>query len=309
MGGIGSVLAFLVGGWLADQHPRQIYPFAMAAAVMLLALAVLLGFVREPAAIAWRRARGLPVRDSRANRFAAQVLDAGLGHAEREPQSEGEADAPRGAMRRLAVLRHLDPGERRSLVFLLFAIFFWFAAYNAVETFFTLYATNRLGVTEGRATMMLSAFSLSFVVFALPSGKLAERIGRLRLIRAGLVGLTLLFVPMIAIENQQLLILLLALGGACWAAININSLPMVVELATGRTIGSFTGFYYFFSFSAAIVSPILFGFIRDLSGNYATLFIYAPVAFVLAFICMLQVRHGDNYELRAAPPGTGPAAN
>jgi MFS-type transporter involved in bile tolerance (Atg22 family) len=68
---------------------------------------------------------------------------------------------------------------------------------------------------------------------------------------------------------------------------------MVVEMASKDRIGSFTGYYYFFSFSAAIASPILFGFIRDLTKDYSTLFIYSVVAFAGALVCMLTVKHGE----------------
>lgn len=296
MGGLGSVLAFLLGGLLAKLHPRLIYPFAMAAVVLLLALAMLLAFVREPDAVAWRRERGIEVPDRHAYRFAAEVLDAGL--AEKTEASD-EAELPDrqslGGIR--GALAHLERPERRSLLLMLAAIFFWFTGYNAVETFFTLYAVNVHGFEAGSATMMLTAFSLLFMIFALPSGHLAERFGRLRLIRIGLVGTIIVFIPMNLIEQPMLMLVILAIGGMFWACVNINSLPMVVELATPDSVGSFTGFYYFFSFSSAIVSPILFGWIRDLTGSYSTLFVYSPIAFALALLAMTQVRHGDNLEL------------
>lgn len=41
-----------------------------------------------------------------------------------------------------------------------------------------------------------------------------------------------------------------ALVGLAWAAINVNSLPMVVEMCRGSDIGKFTGYYYTFSMAA-----------------------------------------------------------
>jgi MFS-type transporter involved in bile tolerance (Atg22 family) len=189
--------------------------------------------------------------------------------------------------------KNWQPGEKRSLFALLLAIFFWFCGYNAVETFFTLYATKELGMTAGAATTTLTLFSLSFVAFALPAGIIAGKFGRRKIILIGLVGIIAAFVPMLFVSNVTILRLLLLLGGLCWACININSLPMVVEMASKDRIGSFTGYYYFFSFSAAIASPILFGFIRDLTKDYSTLFIYSVVAFAGALVCMLTVKHGE----------------
>jgi MFS-type transporter involved in bile tolerance (Atg22 family) len=105
--------------------------------------------------------------------------------------------------------------------------------------------------------------------------------------------------PASAMIKQIVVIALLACAGIGWACVNINSLPMVVELASHDKIGRFTGYYYFFSFSASIVSPILFGWIRDMTQNYNTLFIYAVICFGLALLCTSFVKHGEFTDAKA----------
>ena len=219
-------------------------------------------------------------------------------------KAEPAAKKPAGGLRaklRLALPADLPKPQKRSLVFLLLAIFFWFCGYNAVETFFTLYATEHLHMVKGDAVLTMTIFSLSLVAFALPAGILAGRFGRKRLIIAGLAGMIVIFLPMLFIGDPLVLRVLLLFGGIFWAFVNINSLPMVLELASKERIGSFTGYYYFFSFSAAILSPTLFGLIRDLTRNYTTLFAYSVLAFILALICMFNVRHGEADPRAAAP--------
>lgn len=264
MGGLASIVAFLIGGKIADAFGRR-STFLMGSVVMMLAVALLFFLVKEK--------QGSGVAESA---------------VEKTEKSGGFG----------AFLR-LQRAQRKSLLFLLLAIFFWFCAYNAVETFFTSYGTTHLGLTDGQSTMLLAFFSVAFVIFAVPSGFLAEKLGRKRTILLGLCGLVLVFIPMLWIENILLLRILLIVGGLLWACININSLPMVLDLAQSSELGTFTGYYYFFSFSAAIASPILFGIIRDLTQTFTSLFAYAPVCFGLAFLCMLQVRHGEN-ELKPA---------
>ncbi|MDI9461963.1 MAG: MFS transporter [Bacillota bacterium] len=162
-----------------------------------------------------------------------------------------------------------------------------------METFFTLYAVNVLRLSQGEGATMLTAFSLTFVAFAIPAGLLGSKLGRKRTILIGLTGITLAFIPVLFMENKLIIMILLAVGGIFWACININSLPMVVELASKDKVGSFTGYYYFFSFSAAILAPITFGAIRDLTDNYSLLFVFSSVAFILALISMLFVKHGE----------------
>ena len=272
MGGVGSIIAFFVGGRLADWQGYNA-PFLMGGSVMIFALMMLIFFVRE--------ADSRVHEDTKTPRQDKFLVD--LIKKIKEEHRLKKSEPP----------KNWQPGEKRSLFALLLAIFFWFCGYNAVETFFTLYATKELGMTAGAATTTLTLFSLSFVAFALPAGIIAGKFGRRKIILIGLVGIIAAFVPMLFVSNVTILRLLLLLGGLCWACININSLPMVVEMASKDRIGSFTGYYYFFSFSAAIASPILFGFLRDLTKDYSTLFIYSVVAFAGALVCMLTVKHGE----------------
>ena len=251
LGGLGSLIAFLVGGILFDIGGFSL-PFLMSAIVMLMALLVLVFFVREP-----------------------------------KEAYEPEAESKDAKVK-------LEKDELKSLLLILFGVFFWFTGYNAVETFFTLYATNTLGMTPGGATMTLSFFSLTFLSFAVPAGFIGARIGRRRAILIGLSGLVVLFLPMVFIANIWITRACLFLGGFCWAMVNINSLPMVVKISGASKIGTYIGYYYFFSFSSQIVSPILFGFIRDVVGHYKVLFLYSCIAFALAIVVLFFVKHGED---------------
>ncbi len=297
MGGIGSIIAFLAGGYLTKIDETGRLAFGMGSLLMIASLVCLLFFIREPVADAWRNAqRNTISRRLTAREFAATLKRDDVAD---EIKSKGGLD------------RKLTAGEKRSLFLLLGAIFFWFCAYNGIETFFTLFATNTLNVGKGTATIMLTSFSLTFVAFALPAGLIASKRGRKKTIVTGLILLLLFLLPMVFINpilttfgvdiadpasnliKQIVVIALLACAGIGWACVNINSLPMVVELASHDKIGRFTGYYYFFSFAASIVSPILFGWIRDMTQDYNTLFIYAVICFGLALLCTSFVKHGE----------------
>ena len=188
----------------------------------------------------------------------------------------------------------LNKDERKSLILILFGIFFWFTGYNAVETFFTLYATNALSMTPGDASMTLAIFSLTLVAFAVPAGFIGARIKRRKAILIGLSGLIIFFLPMVFIANAWLTRICLFFCGLSWAMVNVNSLPMIVRISGEEKIGTYIGYYYAFSFSAQIVSPALFGLIHDAVGNYRILFLYACIAFALAMASLFFVRHGED---------------
>ncbi len=269
MGGLGSLFSFAVGGILFKLGGVPL-PFIASSVVMLLALLVLKLFVHEEK---YKEEAGVEEN--------AEIAQETIDDAEKSKKSV-------------------------SLIFLLFAILFWFCGYNAVETFFSLYVINTLKdaagnfLTEGDASFLLAFFSVTFLFFSIPAGFIGSKIGRKKTILMGLAGVAVLFIIMIFTGNIWVLRALLFLGGAFWACVNINSLPMVVELAQWKDIGKYTGYYYFFSFSAAIISPILFGWIRDLVKNYDVLFIYAPITFALAFISMLFVKHGEAKKTETA---------
>ena len=263
-GGIGSVIAFLVGGILFNIGGMTM-PFLVSGVIMVIAAAILFITVKE-----------------------GNILIQ-MGVYQTEPVKTEAV-----MVSRRDVVSHLDKGEKRSLILILSAIFFWFCGYNAIETFFTLYATNTFpALTDGDASMMLTFFSLSFLVMAVPAGYIAGAIGRKRSIIIGLIVDVVTFIALFLVKDLLTIKILMAVGGIFWAMVNINSLPMVVEMAGIKTIGAFTGYYYAFSQSAAILSPMLIGLIHNATKNYASVFPYAAIFFVLALLAVITVRHGE----------------
>ncbi|MBR2121520.1 MAG: MFS transporter [Lachnospiraceae bacterium] len=190
---------------------------------------------------------------------------------------------------------------KKSLVFLLFSISLWFIAYNGVETWFTTYASRMWNMALGSASLCLMIATGGAIVSYIPVGIIAGRIGRKKTILTGVVmmfcAFMILFVyTLISDHFSPLFYVLFFAVGMGWAAINVNSLPMVVEMCKGADVGKFTGYYYTFSMSAQIVTPIVAGFLlRHVS--YLTLFPYAALFMVAAFCTMQMVRHGDSKEI------------
>ena len=187
---------------------------------------------------------------------------------------------------------------KRSLVFLLISVALWFIAYNGMETWFTTYAVKMWDMALGDASLCLLVATAGAIVFFIPSGIVASKIGRKKTILLGIVILGGSFFAgfiftLIHPSFSPLLYVLFACVGIGWAFINVNSLPMVVEMCKGSDIGKFTGYYYTFSMAAQIVTPIVAGWLL-LHVGYITLFPYATVFAIMAFITMMFVKHGDG---------------
>lgn len=187
---------------------------------------------------------------------------------------------------------------KRSLVFLLISVALWFIAYNGMETWFTTYAVKMWDMALGDASLCLLVATAGAIVFFIPSGIVASKIGRKKTILLGIVILGGSFFAgfiftLIHPSFSPVLYVLFACVGIGWAFINVNSLPMVVEMCKGSDIGKFTGYYYTFSMAAQIVTPIVAGWLL-LHVGYITLFPYATVFAIMAFITMMFVKHGDG---------------
>ena len=186
---------------------------------------------------------------------------------------------------------------KRSLTFLLASISLWFIAYNGVTTWFTKYIEQVMGEGLGGASTCLLVATAGAICSYIPIGALAAKIGRKRTIQLGVALLTLCFLLGFVLTCTSSVItpvmyVVFALVGLAWAAINVNSLPMVVEMCRGSDIGRFTGYYYTFSMVAQVVTPIAAGSLMR-AIDYRVLFPYAAIFSTLSFVTMCFVRHGD----------------
>ena len=256
MGGVGTLIATLGSGFLYGMG--HIVPFIFGGVLMAAAVLMLLFFVREP----------------------------------REFEAAAHEDEGLGALRGI---KRVSPEARRSLGLLMGAIFCWFVGYNAVETFLSSYGVDELGLSTGLAPLLMGVASLAFLVFAIPAGYIAARFGRRRTIIAGLVIFGVLLMANFFLRNATLVWPILALGGMGWALVNINSLPMVVDIsASDADLGTYTGLYYIASQLAAIAGPAVNGYIVEWGGgDYNLIFLVTPAFFLLAILCMLRVTKGE----------------
>ena len=202
-----------------------------------------------------------------------------------EPENEEEA---------LKSTSELAPEVKRSLFFILVSIALWFISYNAVTTAFSRYATHVWGMQNGGYANCLLVGTVAAIISYIPIGHIASKIGRKKTIMLGIVLLASCFLAA-SFMNQYhwIMNIFFAIIGFAWAAIGVNSLPMVVEMSAVGDVGKYTGLYYTFSMAAQVVTPILSGFLLE-HVSYRTLFPYAVIFAALAFVTMSQVKHGDS---------------
>jgi MFS family permease len=254
MGGLGGVLGQRYGGQLFDVSPLA--AFIYGAIGMCVGVAVVLLFIREP-------------------------TPENAGPAEEEPKLLASLSE---------VIRDRDPSAFRILV----AIFFWFLGHEALKVNFTSFAVNDLDASGGEAAAALQYFSGAMLLFAIPGGWFGQRFGRRKTI---LVSITLLSALLgsayfcVTLDQAKILLVLM---GASWIVMVVNSLPMVVDCAPPRRLGTYTGLYYIASQSSAVVGPIAGGLIIGWFGNdYRIMFPYAALTLLCALAAMWGVKRGE----------------
>ena len=192
----------------------------------------------------------------------------------------------------------LPKAVKKSMGFLLASIALWYVGYNGVTTWFSTYVSQVMGQGLGGASTCLLVATAGAVISYIPIGMIASRIGRKKTILAGaalLAGCFALgfFLTAQAHSINGIMYVVFALVGLAWAAINVNSLPMVVEMCCGSDVGKFTGYYYTASMCAQVITPVLAGTLMK-HISYQVLFPYAAFFVALSFVTMCFVRHGDS---------------
>ncbi len=268
MGAVGGAMILGLNGFFASNSNGSNWPiFIATASIMLLGMIVLVITTNEPKLVKKMHndSKALGIDDK-----AADIDDLAASH-EKLPQN-----------------------VRKSMIFILASIALWFIGYNAITTFFSLYSTTRLGLTESQASQVLMIAVVAATLAFIPVGMLSTKLGRKKSILTGITVLTCVFISATFYTSfTPLMYLSFTLAGLGWALINVNSLPMVLEMSRDASVGQYTGYYYTFSMSAQIVTPMLAGIlIRNI--GYQILFPYGATFIALAFITMMMVKHGDS---------------
>ncbi|MBQ8532127.1 MAG: MFS transporter [Clostridia bacterium] len=188
----------------------------------------------------------------------------------------------------------------KSLVLILVSVFLWYMAYNAVTTAFSRYCPNIWGTDLGTSSGYLLMATVVAIIAFVPLGFLSGKLGRKKTVLFGVILMTACYTSVIFIHHETpLMYLIFSVVGIGWAAINVNSFPMVVEMCSGADVGKYTGFYYTFSMAAQITAPLLSGFLIDnLNAGYRILFPFSVVFSVLSFMTMSLVKHGDTRPVK-----------
>lgn len=274
MGTVGGSIVLALGMIFATGSTKNTYMkyagyFCTVAGIMLVCLCVFMLTVRE-------------------KKFVAEMQEQSRQFGIDEDDGDGSAEGE----------RRLSKGELTSLILILASVVLWFFGYNAVTSKYSVYAGNVLNL-DYNSTLLVA--NVAALISYIPVGLVASKIGRKKTIIAGVIMLAAAFGIAAFLTNGTplpVMMAIFALAGIGWATINVNSFPMVVELARGGKVGTYTGYYYTASMAAQTITPIFSGFLMDKMGM-RVLFPYAAGFAVCALVTMTFVKHGDSKPVPA----------
>ena len=271
MGTVGGVIALLLIKFLVPKEGKpNFFPiFAIIAGIMVAAVVILVLTVKE-------------------NRLVKEMEETG-GYESTEEELNKE----------LSKGKKMPKDVLKSLIFMLGCVAFFFFGYNAVTTFFSLYMTNFLDVKGGGFADYLLVSTVFAVIFYLPSGIIATKFGRKKAVMIGLSIMAFCFLVMSFFRSTGLYLLpFFAIIGFGYACVIVNTFPIIWEMSQGSDIGKYTGYYYTASMAAQIVTPMLAGFLIEKLDSYGILFPYAVIMEIIAFLMLMNVKHGDSKPVK-----------
>ena len=198
--------------------------------------------------------------------------------------------------------------EKRSLIIMLIALFVINNATEAIIPNFTNFANKTLHVQPIYSTLMMAVFAVSLALFGIPAGVMGRKLGRKKTIIIGLTAIVAMFALYLTVSQVMppkadgsintvtwiTLWIAIVVGGAAVGCVNINTLPLVLAIGGREYVGTFTGYYYTATFSAAVTGPILCGLVIGLfKEDYNFMFLFCAVMFAIGLAVITGVKHGE----------------
>ncbi|MHA1211448.1 MAG: MFS transporter [Candidatus Heimdallarchaeota archaeon] len=214
---------------------------------------------------------------------------------------------------------------KKTLIIMLFSIFFSTAGYTVVETFIQPFTEKVLHFGGSTAGYILAVFVGLAVILAIPAGFVGQKTGALNACLIGLIGFIAAIIPLsiVSITSPSILADILTLNlhpdpeikfttliygilvlilAFSWLILSINSIVVIWNMAPKRKTATYTSYFYIFIHLAAVLSPLLAGGLFDLfrlisrkmgnedASGLEIMFVYVAFCFAIALILVIIVK-------------------
>ena len=186
-----------------------------------------------------------------------------------------------------------DPAVRRSMVFLMLTVFFYYMSYNGMTTNISRYADDFFAMGGGSYAIINIVTIAGALISYVPIANLSLKYGRKRV--AFITGVIMAVCPVViwlAPGFHPALYAIFLLMGMSLGAVDLCVYPMILENCSSNSVGRYSGYYYTVSMAAQVVTPILSGVLMDVAEQQ--LFLYIAALGVAMVLALSLARHGDS---------------
>jgi MFS family permease len=215
-----------------------------------------------------------------------------------------DIDEPKKKKRELGFFKVFKK-ENRNILLLLFAVLFWFMGFAAIEAFFTLLGTDYFGLDVDIVSSLGLAYPISMIIASLPTGLIGKKFGRKKTLYLCLgfllVSLTIIASVIIPLKSVIGIGIMMGIVGFFWMGVIVNTFPILWRMCPENEVATYTGIYYTFNQSAAILGPIIIGGffdiaevrLADATNVYWILFPFVIFCVLVALIFFIFVKGGE----------------
>jgi MFS transporter, FSR family, fosmidomycin resistance protein len=123
-----------------------------------------------------------------------------------------------------------------------------------------------LDITYGQAGFLLTAFFVMYSVFQLPAGILADRLGKKRMLIAGLLGMSAGVLLAAAATGYAMLLVAQVVAGISGSTVHPTGMSLISDVETEETAGKAMGVFGFGGALGTMSSPLVVGGLAALAG-------------------------------------------
>ena len=162
-----------------------------------------------------------------------------------------------------------------------------------LSAFFVIANMALFGLSVERAIEAFFVMNVSFVLFALPAGLLATKLGLKRTTIYGMAIMIVSFCCVSFVKSYSALIVLMVISGVGYGTVLAVSYPFFLSLLPEGNTAGFVGFYHACQNGTLLIGPVVGGIMVDHFG-YTTLFYGAAAVMLAGLITYTIVRNPEG---------------
>ncbi|MBI5118406.1 MFS transporter [Candidatus Poribacteria bacterium] len=231
--------------------------------------------------------------------YAVGVLTAIFGVKEKPTHLEVKANTTKGEKGSLldyfkGLLEHKD------LLKYTLACLLWNLGLNGVLPWLTSFGTKEMGMSVVMSQLMLALCVVVVVIFAIPFGMLADRIGHKVVTNIGLVLFVIVNILVYFTYSVPLLFVLMGLVAFGFCIVMVVPFALMLNLIPEDRMAELMGLSSTSVYASVLVGPFFTGMLIDAVGSYRPIFLFAAFSHAMGLLFLQGVKERKHREVPGA---------